>query len=61
MGTLGFSYVGLAFLLMLFVPNLLWVKAQPEGYSARREPALLRFWSGPGRRAAPAPPCAFKT
>ena len=40
MGTLGFSYVGLAFLLMLFVPNLLWVKAQPEGYSARREPAL---------------------
>ncbi|MCI9257447.1 hypothetical protein [Acutalibacter sp.] len=49
MGTLGFSYVGLAFLLMLFVPNLLWVKAQPEGYSARREPALLRFLERAGQ------------
>lgn len=28
----GFSYVGLIYLIMLFVPNLLWVKNKPEGY-----------------------------
>ena len=28
----GFSYVGLIFLLMLFVPNFLWTKHQPKGY-----------------------------
>ena len=30
----GFSYVGLIFLLMLFVPNFLWTKNRPEGYDA---------------------------
>lgn len=30
----GFSYVGLVFLLMLFIPNLLWTKNQPAGYEA---------------------------
>lgn len=28
----GFSYVGLIYLLMLFVPNLIWTKHKPEGY-----------------------------
>ena len=28
----GFSYVGLLFLLMLFVPNLLWTKHMPKDY-----------------------------
>ena len=28
----GFSYVGLIFLLMLFIPNGIWTKNQPEGY-----------------------------
>ena len=28
----GFSYVGLIFLLMLFVPNFLWTKHQPKDY-----------------------------
>lgn len=28
----GFSYVGLCFLLMLFVPNLLWTKHMPKDY-----------------------------
>lgn len=28
----GFSYVGLIFLLMLFVPNLLWTKRKPKDY-----------------------------
>ncbi len=34
MGTFGFSYVGLVFLLMLFVPNALWTRRRPEGYDA---------------------------
>lgn len=29
---LGFSYVGLIFLIMLMVPNLIWAKNQPKGY-----------------------------
>jgi len=28
----GFSYVGLIFLLMLFVPNIIWVKFKPQNY-----------------------------
>ena len=31
---LGFSYVGLLFLLMLFVPNFFWTKNKPRGYEA---------------------------
>ena len=28
----GFSYTGLIFLLMLFIPNFIWAKNKPEGY-----------------------------
>ena len=41
MGHLGFSYVGLVYLLMLFVPNILWAKRQPEGYDPSGESRLL--------------------
>lgn len=39
----GFSYVGLVFLLLLMVPNLLWTKRQPAGYEdyVNRENKLL--------------------
>lgn len=39
----GFSYVGLIFLLMLFVPNALWTKFQPKDYEkyAQNENRLL--------------------
>lgn len=30
----GFSYVGLIYLLMLFIPNGLWTKHKPRGYDA---------------------------
>lgn len=40
-GHLGFSYVGLIFLLMLMVPNLIWTKKQPRGYSAQNENKIL--------------------
>lgn len=43
MGTFGFSYIGLLFLVMLFVPNALWTKHRPEGYEAleKNEPRWL--------------------
>ncbi|MDE6601926.1 MAG: hypothetical protein K2K90_07145 [Lachnospiraceae bacterium] len=41
LGHPGFSYVGLFFLLMLIVPNLIWTKNQPQGYSAEKENRFL--------------------
>ncbi len=39
----GFSYVGMIFLIMLFVPNLFWTRHRPEDYDkcARNENRLL--------------------
>lgn len=37
----GFSYVGLLFLLLLMIPNLLWAKNKPEGYDPGGENRLL--------------------
>lgn len=31
---IGFSYVGLIFLLMLVIPNIIWSKAKPKNYEA---------------------------
>jgi hypothetical protein len=31
-GHFGFSYVGLIYLLMLFIPNIIWTKNRPVGY-----------------------------
>ena len=36
-----FSYIGGAFLALLFVPNLLWVKNQPQGYDPGEENRFL--------------------
>ena len=41
LGTFGFSYVGLIFLLMLTVPNIIWTKKLPEGYDASGENRVL--------------------
>lgn len=41
MGHLGFSYVGLIYLLLLFIPNLYWARHLPPGYSAEQEPRVL--------------------
>ncbi len=39
----GFSFVGLVFLLMLFVPNLLWTRHKPKSYDTfvKRESRVL--------------------
>ena len=42
----GFSYVGLIYLAMLFIPNGIWAKNQPKGYAdyaARENKILLAF------------------
>lgn len=41
LGHFGFSYIGLLFLLMLFVPNILWTQKQPEGYFPADENKFL--------------------
>lgn len=48
MGHFGFSYVGLVFLLMLFVPNIIWAKNQPEGYTAENENKVLAIFERAG-------------
>ncbi len=41
LGELGFSYVGLIYLLMLFIPNIIWSRYMPEGYSSAGENRIL--------------------
>lgn len=47
----GFSYIGLIFLLMLFVPNLFWTKNKPENYEkyAGTENKILKAFEGAGQ------------
>lgn len=47
----GFSYIGLIWLLMLFVPNLIWTKNKPQGYeeSAKKENKILLIFEKIGQ------------
>ena len=47
-GTFGFSYVGLLFLMMLFIPNILWAKRQPTGYTPEGEKKFLLLFERTG-------------
>ena len=49
MGHLGFSYIGLIFLLMLTIPNLIWAKHQPKGYNSQSENKILLFFERVGQ------------
>lgn len=49
MGNFGFSYVGLIFLLMLTVPNLIWTRHQPKGYDYRNENKVLLIFERVGQ------------
>ena len=46
----GFSYVGLIFLVMLFVPNIIWTKHMPENYDqyAKNENRILLVFERTG-------------
>ncbi|MDR0288148.1 MAG: hypothetical protein LBI03_10665 [Clostridiales bacterium] len=56
----GFSYVGLIFLLMLTIPNLIWTKHQPSGYSAKHENRLLVLCERFGQAIVTVTALAFK-
>ena len=43
-GNWGFSYIGLLFLLMLFIPNIIWSKRKPQGYTSEKENKILLFF-----------------
>ena len=43
-GNWGFSYIGSLFLLMLFIPNIMWSKAKPQGYTSENENKILLFF-----------------
>ena len=47
-GHFGFSYTGLIFLLLLLVPNLIWTKNMPEGYTAEGENKVLLIFERAG-------------
>ena len=47
----GISYVGLIYLLMLFIPNIMWSIARPADYDylAKGENRILLSWSASGK------------
>ena len=47
----GFSYIGLIWLLMLFVPNIIWTKNKPSGYeeSEKKENKVLLIFERVGQ------------
>ncbi len=47
----GFSYVGLIYLLMLFMPNLFWTKYKPENYEkyVKNENKILKIFESAGQ------------
>ena len=47
----GFSYIGLIWLLMLTIPNLIWIKNKPAGYeeSANKENKVLLIFEKIGQ------------
>lgn len=42
-GHFGFSYTGCIFLLLLFIPNMIWTKKMPQGYTSEKENRILLF------------------
>ena len=49
MGHFGFSYVGLVFMLMLIVPNLIWTKYQPKEFDFKDENKVLLVFERVGQ------------
>lgn len=43
LGHLGFSYVGLIYLLMLWIPNTIWSNNKPIDYNTAQENKVLLF------------------
>lgn len=48
-GQFGFSYVGLIYLLMLFIPNIIWSRRLPADYTSAGENRLLVVFERAGQ------------
>lgn len=48
-GHFGFSYVGVLFLLMLFIPNILWAGKKPQDYTSETESRILLIFERIGQ------------
>jgi len=48
-GHFGFSYIGLIYLLMLWIPNTMWARRKPEGYDPSGENKTLLFFERIGQ------------
>ena len=49
LGHFGFSYVGILYLLMLFLPNIIWIINKPEAYSSDGENRILGMFENTGQ------------
>ena len=49
LGHFGFSYIGLIFLFMLFIPNMIWTRKKPQGYIPENENKALLFFERIGQ------------
>jgi hypothetical protein len=49
LGHLGFSYIGLIFLLMLWIPNAIWSKNKPVDYTPAQENKILLLFERIGQ------------
>ena len=49
MGHFGLSYIGLAYMVMLLVPNFLWTRHKPIGYDPTNENKTLLFFERIGQ------------
>lgn len=47
-GHFGFSYIGLIFLLLLFIPNIIWAGKKPQGYTSENENKVLLIFERTG-------------
>lgn len=48
-GHLGFSYIGLIFLLMLMIPNIIWAMSKPREYETANENKILSVFERIGQ------------
>ena len=48
-GNFGFSYIGLIYLLMLWIPNAMWAKRKPEDYDPSDENRILLIFERVGQ------------
>jgi len=48
-GHYGFSYIGLIYLLLLFIPNAIWARNKPKGYDPSGENRILQIFERIGQ------------